>query len=51
MSTEASESANANGVVVGVDPHGISYEKAAEYWSGVQPTIDGMLGGFGKISG
>jgi hypothetical protein len=28
----------------------ISYKKAADYWSGVDPTIDGMLGGFGKIS-
>ena len=31
--------------------HGISYEKAAEYWSDIPPTIDGMLGGFAKISG
>ena len=27
-----------------------SYEAAAEYWDGVAPTVDGMLGGFGKIS-
>ena len=27
----------------------ISYKKAADYWSGVDPTIDGMLGGFGKM--
>ena len=25
----------------------ISYKKAADYWSGVDPTIDCMLGGFG----
>ena len=31
--------------------YGISYEKAAEYWSDIPPTIDGMLGGFAKISG
>ena len=30
---------------------GISYSKAASYWSGVEPTVDGMLGGFGNISG
>jgi len=28
----------------------ISYKQAADYWSNVDPTIDGMLGGFGKIS-
>jgi len=26
------------------------YNKAANYWEGVNPTIDGMLGGFAKIS-
>jgi len=26
------------------------YNKAADYWQGVTPTIDGMLGGFAKIS-
>ncbi|XP_066152254.1 N-terminal Xaa-Pro-Lys N-methyltransferase 1 [Euwallacea fornicatus] len=26
------------------------YEEAAKYWSQVPPTINGMLGGFGKIS-
>merc|ERR1712037_1050844 len=31
--------------------NGISYDKAAEYWSDIPPTIDGMLGGFAKISG
>lgn len=28
----------------------ISYKKAADYWDKVDPTVDGMLGGFGKIS-
>ena len=28
----------------------ISYKQAADYWSNVDPTVDGMLGGFGKIS-
>ena len=28
----------------------ISYKPAADYWSNVDPTVDGMLGGFGKIS-
>ncbi len=36
-------------VGVGVDG-GISYEDAAKYWEGVAPTVEGMLGGFGKIS-
>ena len=27
-----------------------SYEVAANYWSGVPATVDGMLGGFGSIS-
>ena len=27
-----------------------SYELAADYWSGVPATVDGMLGGFGSIS-
>ena len=31
--------------------YGISYSKAAEYWNDIPPTIDGMLGGFAKISG
>ena len=26
------------------------YNKAADYWQNVTPTIDGMLGGFAKIS-
>jgi len=26
------------------------YNKAAEHWKKIEPTIDGMLGGFGKIS-
>jgi len=26
------------------------YNKAANYWEGVNPTLDGMLGGFAKIS-
>nr|ACO14590.1 Phosphoethanolamine N-methyltransferase [Caligus clemensi] len=29
---------------------GIDYEKGAKYWEGIDPTIDGMLGGFGKVS-
>ena len=29
---------------------GICYEDAAKYWDGVAPTVEGMLGGFGKIS-
>ncbi len=29
---------------------GISYTDAAKYWESVSPTIEGMLGGFGKIS-
>eukprot|EP00096_Caligus_rogercresseyi_P003800 TRINITY_DN1745_c0_g1_i1.p1 TRINITY_DN1745_c0_g1~~TRINITY_DN1745_c0_g1_i1.p1 ORF type:complete len:229 (-),score=47.87 TRINITY_DN1745_c0_g1_i1:2-688(-) len=29
---------------------GIDYEKGARYWEGIDPTIDGMLGGFGKVS-
>lgn len=28
----------------------IDYNKAAQYWEKCDPTIDGMLGGFGKIS-
>lgn len=28
----------------------ISYKKAADYWDKIDPTVDGMLGGFGKIS-
>lgn len=28
----------------------ISYTSAAKYWEGVSPTVEGMLGGFGKIS-
>ena len=35
--------------VVSVDEK-ISYKQAADYWSNVDPTVDGMLGGFGKIS-
>ena len=27
------------------------YKSAAKYWEGVPPTVNGMLGGFGKISG
>ena len=26
------------------------YSKAKDYWGGVTPTIDGMLGGFAKVS-
>ncbi|KAF6214967.1 hypothetical protein GE061_009712 [Apolygus lucorum] len=26
------------------------YDKAKEYWSNIQPTVDGVLGGFGHIS-
>ena len=26
------------------------YSRAADYWQNVTPTIDGMLGGFAKIS-
>lgn len=26
------------------------YDKAKKYWSGVKPTLDGVLGGFGHIS-
>jgi len=28
----------------------IDYNKAAQYWEKCDPTVDGMLGGFGKIS-
>ncbi|XP_040577712.1 N-terminal Xaa-Pro-Lys N-methyltransferase 1 [Lepeophtheirus salmonis] len=28
----------------------IDYDKAAKYWNDVDPTIDGMLGGFGEVS-
>jgi len=28
----------------------LDYDTAAQYWDGVAPTVDGMLGGFGKIS-
>lgn len=27
------------------------YNDAKEYWKGISPTVDGMLGGFGRISG
>ena len=27
------------------------YTDAAEYWANIAPTVDGMLGGFGNISG
>mmetsp|Transcript_28253 Transcript_28253/g.110952 ORF Transcript_28253/g.110952 Transcript_28253/m.110952 type:complete len:114 (+) Transcript_28253:137-478(+) len=26
------------------------YQKAKEYWTNVEPTVDGMLGGLGKLS-
>ena len=26
------------------------YENAQDYWSSVEPTVDGMLGGFGCLS-
>ena len=28
----------------------INYKHAADYWANVDPTVDGMLGGFGKVS-
>jgi len=28
----------------------LDYQAADQYWAGVEPTVDGMLGGFGKIS-
>ena len=42
-------SENENKEEVSVDSK-ISYKQAADYWSNVDPTVDGMLGGFGKIS-
>ena len=37
-----------NGAVHGDEK--IYYTKAKKYWSEVQPTVDGMLGGYGQIS-
>ena len=39
-----------DGVAEEQDEQGISYSTAANYWDGVAPTVEGMLGGFGKIS-
>lgn len=34
----------------GSEDAGESYKKAAQYWSKVPATINGMLGGYGQIS-
>ena len=37
-------------LVEDADVEAKGYKKAADYWQSVDPTVDGMLGGFGKIS-
>lgn len=32
------------------DDQGNTYAKSRDYWDGIEPTVDGMLGGFSKIS-
>lgn len=33
-----------------LDDEGKFYGDAKKYWEGITPTVDGMLGGFAKIS-
>ena len=47
--SEAMDSQQSNGKMV-VTTEIVSYQKSKEYWEKVDPTVDGMLGGYASIS-